>query len=121
MKMFRTKHKSNSPYCNKGAVLLFTWIVMIALISVVGAYLGFVQSSTKSTGAQIEDSQAIYLADAGLQYAIYRLTDSDYRGSVSRDKNSSTTGSANLGEGSFSFEIYRGALGAADKDTFYIT
>ena len=121
MSIVKMRYEIRDTRYEKGAVLLFTLIVMIALISVVGAYLGFVQSSTKSTGAQIEDSQAIYLADAGLQYAIYRLTDSDYRGSVSRDKNSSTTGSANLGEGSFSFEIYRGALGAADKDTFYIT
>jgi len=105
----------------KGAVLLFTLVVMITLTSVVGAYLGFVQSSTRSTGAQIADSQAIYLADTGLQYAIYRLTDSDYRGNVSRDENNPTTGSANLGEGSYTFEIYRGALEAADEDTFYIT
>jgi len=91
------------------------------LTSVVGAYLGFVQYSTISTGAQISDSQAIYLADAGLQYAIYQLTDSDYRGNVSRDENNPTTGSANLGEGSYTFEIYRGALEAADEDTFYIT
>ncbi len=94
---------------------------MIVLTSVVGAYLALVQYSTKSTGAQISDSQTIYLADAGLQYAIYRLTDSDYRDNVSRDVNNPTTGSANLGEGSYIFEIYRGELEATDEDTFYIT
>jgi hypothetical protein len=121
MSIFNTKYEIRNTRNEKGAVLLFTLIVMIVLISVVGAYLGFVQSSTRSTGAQIEDSQAIYLADAGLQYAIHRLTDSDYRDNVSRDVNNTTTGSANLGEGSYTFEIYRGALEAADEDTFYIT
>ncbi len=66
----------------KGAVLLFTLIVMITLISVVGAYLGFVQSSTRSTGAQIEDSQAIYLADAGLNQAIWYLINTAPDGSA---------------------------------------
>lgn len=57
----------------RGAALLLTLIVMITLISVVGGYLGFVQYSTRSTGAQIVDSQAIYLADAGLHKAIWNI------------------------------------------------
>ena len=71
--LIKTKHKLTVNRDKKGAVLLFTLIVMITLTSVVGAYLGFVQSSTRSTGAQIEDSQAIYLADAGLNQAIWYL------------------------------------------------
>lgn len=71
--LIKTKHKLTIDRGRKGAVLLFTLIVMITLISVVGAYLDFVQSSTRSTGAQIEDSQAIYLADAGLDMAIWYL------------------------------------------------
>ncbi len=67
------KHKTKVAYGSKGAVLVFTLMVMIVLTSVVGAYLGFVQSSTRSTGAQIEDSQAIYLADAGVNQAIWYL------------------------------------------------
>jgi hypothetical protein len=55
---------------------------MITLTSVVGAYLGFVQSSTRSTGAQIEDSQAIYLADAGLDMAIWYLRNTAPDGST---------------------------------------
>ncbi len=119
--LIKANHKLTVNHGKKGVVLLFTLIVMITLISVVGAYLYIVQSSTRSTGAQISDSQTIYLADAGLQYAIYRLTDSDYRDNVSRDVNNPTTGSANLGEGSYTFEIYGGELESADEDTFYIT
>jgi len=73
MRLFRTKHKSKATYGDRGAVLLFTLIVMITLTSVVGAYLGFVQYSTRSTGAQIADSQAIYLAEAGLHKAVWYL------------------------------------------------
>jgi len=73
MSFFDTRYKIRDTRYEKGVVLLFTLVVMITLISVVGAYLGFVQSSTKSTGAQIADSQAIYLADAGIHYGIYSL------------------------------------------------
>ncbi|GAI37332.1 unnamed protein product, partial [marine sediment metagenome] len=82
MMLSQTKHKSTVIYGRKGAVLLFTLIVMITLISVVGAYLDFVQSSTRSTGAQIEDSQAIYLADAGLDMAIWYLRNTAPDGST---------------------------------------
>ena len=73
MRLFRTKHRSIVTYNRKAAVLLFTLMVMITLTSVVGAYLGFVQYSTRSTGAQISDSQAIYLAEAGLQKAVWNI------------------------------------------------
>ncbi len=71
--LIKANHKLTVNHGKKGAVLLLTLIIMITLISVVGAYLGFVQSSTRSTGAQIEDSQAIYLADAGVNQAIWYL------------------------------------------------
>lgn len=57
----------------KGVVLLITMIIMIALTSVVSAYLGIVQHCSRSIDAQISDSQAIYLADAGLNAAIWYL------------------------------------------------
>ncbi len=73
MNTFNTIYDIRDTKYEKGAVLLFTLMVMIVLTSMVGAYLGFVQTSTKSTGAQISDSQAIYLADAGLDMAIWYL------------------------------------------------
>jgi Tfp pilus assembly protein PilX len=74
MSIFYARYEIRDTKCKKGTVLLFTLIVMISLISVVGAYIGFVQSSTKSIGAQIADSQAFYLAEAGLHKAIWYLT-----------------------------------------------
>jgi len=82
MSIFNTQYEIRYTRYQKGAVLLFTLMVMITLISVVGAYLGFVQSSTRSTGAQISDSQAIYLADAGLDMAIWYLRNTAPDGST---------------------------------------
>jgi Tfp pilus assembly protein PilX len=73
MSIFNTVYETRYARYEKGAVLLFTLMVMIGLTSVVGAYLGFVQYSTRSTGAQISDSQAIYLAEAGLQKAVWNI------------------------------------------------
>ncbi len=100
----QTKHKSTVIYGRKGAALLLTLIVMITLISVVGAYLGFVQSSTRSIGAQIADSQAIYLADAGLQHTFWTLdNDSDFRS----DPVGEGPVTGNLGAGSYSVFVTR--------------
>lgn len=97
MKIFRIKHKTKVTHHNRGTVLLFTLIVMIAVTSVVGAYLGFVQYSTISTGAQISDSQAIYLAEAGIHYGIYSLKqDSVWTG---------TPSPVSLGQGTFSVSV----------------
>jgi Tfp pilus assembly protein PilX len=97
MKNFRIEYKKKVVHHNKGAVLLFVLIVMITVSTVVGAYLGFVQFSTKSTGAQISDSQAIYLAEAGIHYGIYSLKqDSGWTG---------TSFPVSLGEGTFSVNV----------------
>jgi len=85
MSIFNTKYKIRDTRYEKGAALLFTLIVMITLTSVVGAYLAFVQHCTRSTGAQITDSQAIYLAEAGLQKAIWNLKTPEISGGKGED------------------------------------
>jgi len=81
-----------------GQALLFTLFVMITLTSVVGAYLGFVQHSTRSTGAQIDSSKAFYLAEAGLQrYVFFLKYEQDYR-----DNHPNLN--ENLGDGSYSVQ-----------------
>ncbi|MFH1615947.1 MAG: discoidin domain-containing protein [Planctomycetota bacterium] len=115
MRIFRTKHKSNASYCNKGSVLLFTLMVMIGLTSVVGAYLGFVRYSTKSTGAQITDSQAVYLAEAGLQKAIWNLMRTAANGG--QGENWTTAGTTeNLGEGGYTMVVERWDWALAAND-----
>jgi len=95
----------NTKYA-KGAALLFTLMVMIVLTSVVGAYLGFVRSSTISTGEQIDDSQAIYLAEAGLQKAIWNLMRTVANGG--QGENWTTAGTTeSLGNGSYTMVVER--------------
>jgi hypothetical protein len=73
MKVYPLNNKKQMTHHYKGVILLFTLVIMTIISSVVGSYLGFVQSSIKSIGAQISDSQAIYLADAGLEMSIWYL------------------------------------------------
>ncbi len=104
MKSFRIKHKIKVTHGSKGMALLFTMVIMIALSSIVATYLGYIQFSTRSTGAQISDSQAMYLAEAGIYYGIYQLK-----------LNSAWTGTPSpvaLGEGIFSASVTN--LGGGD-------
>jgi Tfp pilus assembly protein PilX len=106
MSIFNMRYEIRDTRYEKGAVLLFTLIVMIVLTSVVGAYLDFVHSSTKSTGAQISDSQAIYLAEAGLQKAIWNLKTPV--GSGGQGENWTTAGTTEyLGSDSYIMEVQR--------------
>lgn len=73
MKNSKIGHNRKITHNNIGIVLLFTLVMMITISSVVGAYLGFVQFSTKSVGGHISGSQAMYLAEAGINYGIYNL------------------------------------------------
>ena len=96
MSTFNTIHNVRDARNKKGVVLLLMLIVMITLTSLVGAYLGFVQSSIKSTGAQIADSQIFYLADAGIHYGIYNLKqDPEWTGETNHP----------LGEGTFTVTL----------------
>lgn len=64
-----------------GVVLTFGVILLVALTTVIIAYVCLVSSDTKHTGYQVGDSQALYLAEAGLQKAIWRLKyDANWRG-----------------------------------------
>ena len=106
MSIFDTRYKMQDTKYKKGTILIFTLMVMIILTSIVGAYLGFVQASTKSTGAQITDSQIIYLAEAGLQKAVWNLMRTTANGG--QGENWTTAGTTeNLGEGSYTIVIER--------------
>jgi hypothetical protein len=76
MKAFDLIYHSNAAQkikSKKAVALIFTLIVMISLITIVTGYLSFVKYSTKSTGNQMSDTQAIYLAEAGIHKAIWYL------------------------------------------------
>jgi Tfp pilus assembly protein PilX len=115
MRLFQTKHKSTVIHGKKGSVLLLTLIVMITLTSVVGAYLGFVRHSTRNTESQINDTQAIYLAEAGLQKAIWNLMRTVANGG--QGENWTTAGTTeNLGDGSYTMVAERWDWALADNN-----
>ena len=97
MKNIHVNHEIKRACGNKGMALLFTLVIMMTLSSIVATYLSYVQFSTRSTGAQISDSRAMYLAEAGIHYGIYQLK-----------LNSTWTGTPSpvaLGEGIFSVSV----------------
>jgi len=108
MNVLNTIYEIRNTKYAKGAALLFTLMVMIVLTSVVGAYLGLVQCSTRSTGAQISDSQAIYLAEAGLQKAVWYLMRTTANGGKGENWTTTTVGTTeSLGDGSYTMVVDR--------------
>lgn len=72
-----------SPTVNeKGAVLIITFIFMISLTIVTAAYLFMVTYGTRNVNAQVNNAKAVYLADAGLNKAVWYLTNTAPDGST---------------------------------------
>ena len=59
---------------NKGVALILTFIFMVSLVIVVAAYLFLVTYDTRNVSAQINNEKALFLADAGLNKAVWYLT-----------------------------------------------
>lgn len=57
----------------EGVVLIFGIILLVALSATVIAYVCLVGSETKRIGYQIADSQALYLAEAGICHVLFLL------------------------------------------------
>lgn len=86
-----------------GAVLLLTLIIMTFLAAITVAFLYITITQTRGTGYDIASSRGLWLAEAGLQQAIYKLkNDALYRANP-------TTINANLGRGSYSVSVIKGA------------
>lgn len=57
----------------KGVALVLTFAIMAALMMIVLTYLFMTSTEMKTIDDQVSNTQAFYTADAGLQYAVYRL------------------------------------------------
>ena len=57
----------------EGVVLVFGVILLVALTITVSAYLCLVGSMTKHIGYQVGESQAFYIAEAGIEHALWLL------------------------------------------------
>lgn len=60
--------------CNtRGAVLLLTFIFMVTLSAIAASYIFLVTSGTRTVGGQTNNMLAFYLAEAGLNKAVWYL------------------------------------------------
>lgn len=57
----------------KGIALVLSFAIMAALMVIVITYLFVASTGIKRADKQTSNMQALFVADAGLQYAIYRL------------------------------------------------
>ena len=84
---------------NKGVVLLLTFIIMATLTVITVVFLYMVSAEIRNAGYELSDSQALWIADGGIQQAIYKVkSDAVYRANP-------TTLTGNLGAGSYSATV----------------
>lgn len=93
----------------RGAVLLLTFIVMIALVTITAGFLYMLSARARSVAYAKNSEKAFWLAEAGLQQVMYRLKND----SVFSDNPTTVTG--NLGDGSYSVTV------SMDESTYTIT
>ncbi|MDP2913804.1 MAG: hypothetical protein Q8N91_07380 [Candidatus Omnitrophota bacterium] len=80
----------------RGVVLILTFVIMAALTAIVTSFLYMTSIQTKGAGYDILRSKALWLADGGLQKALYTLkNDATYQSTP-------TTITGYLGSGSYS-------------------
>ncbi len=83
-----------------GAVMIFTFAAMVVLAVIVGGFLFMIATQTAGSGGGLTSTQALWVAEGGIQQALYSLkNDSSFRSSPT----SPVTGS--LGEGSYSVTV----------------
>jgi Tfp pilus assembly protein PilX len=95
--------KSNN---EKGVVLLLTLLILIIISAVTISFLYMTSIQTKTSGAGIVDSQAFWIAEAGMQKAAWNLMTPVVNGG--QGENWTTGGiTENIGNGSYSFQVGR--------------
>jgi len=101
---------------NKGIALILTLFSLLFISLLVVAFLDTVTIDQQIATNQIKDMQAIFLADAGIEYAVYKLkndnsydTDTDGDGDVYPD-DASDFDTDTLNTGSYKIGIPAGTL-----------
>ena len=85
---------------NKGIVLILTFLIMITLIVTVVVFLFMVSTEMRNAGYELSDSQALWIAEGGIQQFIYQVkSNATYR------NNPTGLGPTNLGAGSYSVTV----------------
>ena len=95
-----------NPSAKKGTALLLTFIILTTLTAVVIAFLYLSSLRLKGSGYDISDSQALWLAEAGLQKAVWNLKTPVAGGGQGENWVSAGT-TENLGSGSYAMVVSR--------------
>ena len=90
----------------KGVVLILTFIIMTTLTAIVVAFLSMTSIQTKGAGYDIASHKAIWLAEAGLQKAIWNLKTPVGSGGQGEDWTTAGT-TETLGNGSYTMVVDR--------------
>lgn len=90
----------------KGAVLLFAFIIMSSLTVIAVVFLYMISVQTKAMGYDIAGSKALWLAEAGLQKAIWNLMTPSVSGGQGEDWTTAGT-TESLGSGSYTMAVSR--------------
>ena len=85
---------------NKGVVLLLTFIIMITLTVVVTVFLSMISTEIKNAGYELSDSQALWIAEGGIQQVIYQV-----KSNATYKNNPTNLGPTTLGAGSYSVTV----------------
>jgi hypothetical protein len=97
---------SRGRLAKKGAVLLFTFIIMASITAITVVFLYMISTQTKAMGYDIAGSKALWLAEAGLQKAIWNLMTPAAGGGQGEDWATAGT-TESLGAGSYTMVVAR--------------
>jgi urease alpha subunit len=90
----------------KGSILILSFMILIALISIVANYLYMTSAVTKSAGYGEVDDKLFWLAEAGIQKAVWNLVTTVGQGG--EGLNWTTTGTTeSLGDGTYTMVVTR--------------
>ena len=98
-----------------GAVLILTFIVMAALIAITAAFLSMASVQLKGSGYDVVSSKALWLAEAGLQKAVWYLETPVGSGGYGEDWTTAGT-TETLGNGSYTMVVARWDFALAAND-----
>ncbi len=90
----------------RGTVLILTFIVMVTLAAITVAFLYMSSTQLKGSGHDVASSKALWLAEAGLQKAIWHLKTPTGSGGQGEDWTTPGT-TENLGDGSYTMVVER--------------
>lgn len=107
MRQYDALHRALYAVRNQGgAILILSFMVLIAMVSMVGSYLYTTSAVTKSAGFGMVDDKTLWLSEAGLAKAIWNLMTPT--GSGGQGENWTTAGTTeSLGDGSYTMVVER--------------